>query len=310
MSFSRTLRHENCYTPGTPLSDGKTSLNSAYLYLATVLIWGTTWYVIKLQLGVVDPVVSVFYRFAIAAIILMLWCGYRRLPLRFPLRAHAGMFFLGLFLFSTNYVVFYIASEFVTTGLVAVTFSTIVIFNIVNGALLLGNRVSLKVIVGALIGVCGIALVFLPSIDTFHVNGITLCFLGTLLASFGNIASARNQRFALPVIQANAWGMTYGTLILLLVILILDLPFGFDPSATYVLSLLYLAIFGSILAFGGYLTLVGRVGPERAAYATVLFPIVALVISTVLEGYQWTFTALTGVVLVLAGNYVIARQAH
>ena len=283
-------------------------MNSVFLYISAILIWGSTWYVIKLQLGVVDPMVSVFYRFAIAAIILQAWCWYRKLPMGFAWRYHAGMALLGLFLFSSNYVVFYEATAFITTGLVAVTFSTIVIFNIVNGALFLGNRVTVFVIMGAIIGLVGISAVFLPTIETFNPMGIALCFLGTLLASFGNIASARNSRLGIPVVQANAWGMTYGSLILLIVILASDIPFTFDPGFTYVWSLLYLAVFGSILAFGSYLTLVKRVGPERAAYATVLFPIVALAISTALEDYQWTAISLAGVALVLVGNFVITRQ--
>ena len=282
-------------------------MNSLALYVATILIWGSTWYAIKLQLGVVAPLASVAYRFAIAAVILMAWCRLRRLPLGFDRRAHGSMALLGLFLFSSNYAVFYYATEHVTTGLIAVLFSTIVIMNIAGGAVFLGNRVTAMVIAGALIGIAGIALVFLPDFSRFSGFGIILCVIGTALASLGNMVSAANSRRGLPVVQANAWGMSYGAAFLFAAMFASDVPLAFDFSAAYVGSLLYLAVLGSVVAFGCYLTLIGRVGPERAAYATVLFPIVALVISAVLEDYRFTPTAVAGVALVLAGNFLITR---
>ena len=282
-------------------------MSSLHLYLATILIWGSTWYAIKMQLGVVEPLVSVGYRFALAAIVLMAWCLARRMPLKFDRRAHLGMALLGLFLFSSNYAVFYYATEHVTTGLVAVVFSTIVIMNIAGGAVFLSTRVTVLMLLGAATGIAGIALVFLPDISRFSGHGIAMCVVGTALASVGNLVSAHNQRRGIPVVQANAWGMTYGAFFLLAAALFTDMPFAFEATAAYVGSLVYLAVFGSVIAFGCYLTLIGREGPGRAAYATVLFPLVALVISTVLEDYRFSATSLVGVALVLAGNYLITR---
>lgn len=282
-------------------------MRSGPLYLATILIWGSTWYAIKLQLGVVEPVVSVAYRFALAAAVLMAWCHLRGLPLRFDGRAHLGMAALGLFLFSSNYAVFYYATAYVTTGLVAVTFSTIVIMNIAGGAVFLGQRVGATTVAGAAIGIFGLVLVFAPELSRFGTLGIGLCVLGTALASAGNLVSAWNQRRGIPVVQANAWGMGYGALFLFIAIFARGIPIGFDPSLAYVGSLVYLAVFGSVIAFTCYLTLVGREGPGRAAYATVLFPIVALAISTVLEDFRWSLASLAGVALVLAGNHLITR---
>ena len=276
-----------------------------HLYLVTILIWGSTWYAIKMQLGNVEPLASVTYRFILAALFLMGWCHIRALPLRFDLRAHVGMMLLGLFLFSTNYAVFYYATRYVTTGLIAMVFSTIVIMNIVGGAVFLSNRITRPVAAGALTGTIGIFLVFLPDLDSLNGFGIMLCLFGTMLASAGNIISARNQRRGIPVVQANAWGMTYGALFLTLTLGSSGLPITFDWSVGYVASLIYLAVFGSVVAFGCYLTLIGRVGPERAAYVTVLFPIVALLISTVLEDYRWNTTSIAGELLVLAGNYLV-----
>ncbi len=282
-------------------------MSSFSLYAATILIWGSTWYAIKLQLGEVEPIVSVAWRFALAAALLMGWCRWRGIPLRFSRQDHLGMAGLGLFLFSSNYAIFYYATGYVTSGLIAVVFSTIVIMNIVNGALLLGNRVSARTVYGAVVGIAGITLVFLPEIDGLDPFGLLLCLLGTLLASFGNMVSARNQRRGIPVVSANAWGMAYGTAFLLAAAAVGGASFGFETTLSYTASLLYLAVFGSVLAFGGYLTLLGRVGPERAAYVTVLFPVVALAISTLLEDYRWHAVSFLGVALVLFGNWLITR---
>lgn len=279
-----------------------------HLHLATILIWGSTWYAIRLQLGSVEPLASATYRFALAALLLMGWCRLRRLPLGFDRRAHIGMALLGLFLFSTNYAIFYYATRYVTSGLVAMVFSTIVIMNIVAGALFLSNRVTVPMVAGALVGIIGITLVFLPDMKSLDLFGVALCVLGTMLASAGNIISASNQRRGIPVVQANAWGMTYGAVFLSLALAWSGVPITFEFTVTYVASLIYLALFGSVLAFGCYLTLIGRVGPERAAYATVLFPIVALMISTVLEDYRWSAVSITGVALVLAGNFIITQR--
>ena len=187
-------------------------------YLTTVLIWGSTWLGIKMQLGVVDPVVSVAYRFALASALLLVWCAVRKMNMRFGLRQHGFMLLQGAMLFGFNYLCFYQAELYVTSGLAAVIFSSILLMNIINGALFLGTAIDGKVAVGGTLGLAGIVLVFLPEISYFSfdnhgVRGIALCVLATLLASFGNITSARNQKSHLPIIQSNAIGMGYGALI-------------------------------------------------------------------------------------------------
>lgn len=280
------------------------------LYLVTVLIWGSTFFAIKLQLGEVPTEVSIAYRFALAALILLLWCWLKKLPMRFGLRQHLWMLAQGLTLFGLNYMVVYWATADLTSGLIAVVFSTIVLMNIANGAVFFGRRPVRSVLAGALIGLVGICLVFLPELAKLNVEGaalqgILLSLLGTFIASLGNMLSTRNQLAKLPVVQTNAYGMVYGAAALGLIALIQGSPFVYEPTWAYTGSLIYLALFGSVLAFGSFLTLLGRIGAERAAYTMVLFPIVALGISTLLEGYQWTLEALLGVVLVLAGNVLI-----
>ena len=287
--------------------------HSASLYAAAVLIWGSSWFAIRFQLGEVAPEVSIAYRFALAALVLLAWCRLRGLSLKFSPSQHAWIALQGVFLFCVNYLVFYWATGMLTSGLIAVIFSTIVLFNIVNGALLFGRRVEPRVIAGALLGVSGIALVFWPELNALDLDddalrGVGLSVLGTLLASWGNMASSRNQREGIGVVPSNALGMGWGALLLAIWASANGVEFRFDASPGYTLSLLYLSLFASVLAFGSYLTLLGRIGPERAAYATVLFPLVALAISTLFEDYRWSLPALLGVGLVLAGNLLIIRQ--
>ena len=288
-------------------------MNNLILYAATVMIWGSTWLAIKFQLGTVDPMVSVVYRFVLAALILHLWCRLSGRRMRFSVREHLFMAMQGACLFALNYWCFYLAETRLTSGLAALVFSTIVILNVVNAALLLGAPLELRVIGGALLGLAGIALVFRPELASFHLGdvgllGLLLSLAATLLASFGNILSARNQRHGLPVIQTNAWGMSYGALLMLLLALATGRHFAFDFAPSYLVSLGYLTVFGSVVAFGCYLTLVGRIGAPRAAYATLLFPLVALGISTLVEGYRWTPEAGAGIALILAGNLLALRK--
>ncbi|TCS64780.1 DMT family transporter [Varunaivibrio sulfuroxidans] len=286
------------------------------LYGATVLIWGSTWLAIKLQLGTVAPEVSVGYRFAIAAVVLSLWCLLRGKSLRFSARDHTWIALQGLLLFSGNYYIFYLASGIMTTGLVAVAFSTIVAMNIFFGALFFKTPVSPRVFVGALIGIGGLALVFWPEIQGFElagsgVHGLILSLLATIIASLGNMAAARNIKTGLPVMQTNAVGMAYGAGFMIAFAAFSGTPFTFDISWTYVGSILYLALFGSVIAFGCYLTLLRLIGAGRAAYATVLFPIIALSLSSIFEGYRFPHVAVFGVALVLIGNIlVLARRSQ
>lgn len=290
-------------------------MQGAVFYLLTVLIWGSTWFAIRFQLGTVDPSLSLVYRFGLAACLLFAWCLIRRVQLRFTAREHLAMAAQGLCLFSVNYLLFYWCTGLITSGLVAIIFSTVIVMNIVNGAVFLKKPVQGIVLLGALIGLVGITLVFWheivaaqavsPQASDKIFKGLGIGLVATFFASLGNILSARNQAHKLPVLQTNAFGMAYGAILMVLYALVMRVPFTFEWTVSYVGSLLYLSIFGSIVAFGAYLTLVGRIGADRAAYATVLFPLVALVISSIYESFQWTPLALAGVALVLIGNVIV-----
>ena len=280
-----------------------------FFYTLTVLIWGSTWLAIKFQLGMVDPALSVAYRFALAALLLFAWCFARRLPLKFSGAEHLFIALQGVFLFAANYLLFYLAELQITSGLAAVVFSTIVVMNLINGRLFLGTPIELRVLVGGALGMVGLVLLFWPEMASTDFSGpvfigMLLSFAATYLASLGNILSARNQRCKLPIVQTNAFGMAYGSASMALVVLASGTSITIDLATPYLVSLVYLALFGSVIAFGCYLSLVGRIGAGRAAYATLLFPVVALGLSTIWEGYTWSLPGICGIILILSGNYL------
>ncbi|MET1076856.1 MAG: DMT family transporter [Pseudomonas sp.] len=284
------------------------------LYLLTVLIWGTTWIAIKLQLEVVAVAASIAYRFALAALVLFVGLLLtRRLQ---PVNGRGQLICLlqGLCLFCLNFLCFYTASQWIPSGLIAVVFSTATLWNALNARVFLGQRVAANVLAGGALGLGGLALLFWPELvghtasrETWMGLGLALC--GTLFFSAGNMLSSLQQKAGLRPLTTNAWGMLYGALMLSGYCLVSATPFAFEWNTRYVGSLLYLAIPGSVIGFTAYLTLVGRLGPERAAYSTVLFPVVALNISAFVEGYQWTAPALVGLVLVMLGNVLVFRKA-
>ncbi len=285
---------------------------NGFLYLITVLIWGSTWLAIKFQLGIVAPEFSVAYRFLLAAIVLFIYMKLRGLKGKFTLQEHLFMGLQGLMLFSVNYILVYFSELYITSGMVSVLFSAIIVFNVIFGALLLRNPVRGSVLLGSLVGILGLALIFWPEVQGVDLSGqrtlgLALGLISACSASLGNIISARNQRAGIPVIQANAYGMLYGSLFTFVVAFVRGVPVSFDASPAYIGSLLYLAIFGSVIAFSSYLTLLGRIGADRAAYATVLFPVIALALSVLFEGLSLDWLQFAGIALVLLGNVLVVN---
>ena len=289
-------------------------MSNLFLYVVTVLIWGSTWLAIEFQLGVVEPEVSIVYRYASASFLLFAWCLLRRLRLRFDLRAHVWFVLLGFLLFCLNYILTYRAQIHITSALSAIVFSSMVWMNILMAKLLFGVRANRAVQGGAIIGICGIVVLFAPQIGEISLTdsvlyGSILAGLGAFSASCGNMVSQKAQLLKLPIVQSNAWGMFYGATITGIYTLIQGHPFTFDASPGYIISLAYLSVFGSIIAFGAYLTLLGRIGASKAGYAMVMFPVVALVLSMLFEGLQITASIIVGTVLVLAGNLAVLKGA-
>lgn len=281
------------------------------LYLATVLIWGSTWYAIEFQLGSVAPEISLAWRNLSASALLFAWCLLRRTPLHFDARSHRYFLGMGALLFGLNYVLIYRAQLHISSALNCIAFSAIVWLNIINARVFLGTRIATGTWAGALIGAAGIVVLFWPEVEKLKLTdsvllGATLSVAGAVIASFGNLTSVLGQRdLRLPVVQTNAWGMLYGGVISGLAGLLQGHPLAFDTGAGYVISLAYLSIFGSVLAFGAYLTLLGRIGAERAGYSMLMFPVVALLLSVSFEGLALTPNIWAGSALVLLGNLLV-----
>jgi drug/metabolite transporter (DMT)-like permease len=259
--------------------------------------------------------VSLAYRYAIATVISFAWCFLARRSLRFGLREHGFFLLLGLLLFGFNYLSAYQAQIYITSALNAIGFSTMIWLNILNARLFIGTHIAPRTYLGATMGMAGILIIFVPEVEVLSfsdriVIGGFFSILGALIASLGNIASQAAQRSGIPVLQANAWGMFYGTLVNGCMALVRGREFNFDASPDYVVSLVFLAIFGSVVAFACYLTLLGRVGLDKAGYTAVMVPVVALLLSALFEGMQLDLHVLAGMMLAVAGNVFILARAR
>ena len=284
------------------------------LILAATAIWGSTWLAITYQLGTVPPQMSVAYRFALASAILAVWCKATGVSLRFPAREHRFLVAFGTVFFGLNYIGIYLAEQYVTSGLVAVVFSTIVFMSPIGMRIAFGASLTPRMLAAATLGVGGVALLFLPEIQAARYGGrtglgIAFALGATLLATAGNLLAVRNHKVGLPTFAATAWGMFYGSLVAALTATIIGARWTFELTPGYVGSLLYLAVFGSVVAFGAYLTLLGRVGAAPASFVAVSTPILALLLSTLFEGYRWTWLSGLGVVLAVLGYWLALRPA-
>ena len=287
-------------------------LRQILYFVIPCFIWGSTWFAIKFQLGQVDPLVSVVYRFMIAGLLLMGFSLIRKLNLRFTLREHLLMILQGIILFGFNYWLVYLAETNLASGIVAIIFSFSIFTNIFFNYLLLKGKIRREVMAGAILGIAGTFLIFNHELGNSEqiaigYQALMFCFGSIVLASLGNILSKYNQTRKLPVIQTNAFGMTYGSLAMMLMVPLSGRSFSFEVSFPYVASLFYLAIFGSIVAFTLYLKLVGDIGPDRAGYTTLVAPVIALIISSFFENYQWGIVAVLGVILLFAGNILALK---
>jgi drug/metabolite transporter (DMT)-like permease len=285
------------------------------LYGLTVLAWSLSWYAIALQVGTVSNEVNMVWRFSIATILMFAWVAFSGRRFRFPLADHLRFAGLGVLLFSTNFLFFYYGALFLVSGLLSVVFSLASVINMLLATVITRQRPSPRILAGGVLGFAGIALLFWPEIARQDVSnaalvGLALCFAGTLCFCFGNLVPASAQKKGLPLVSMNAWGMLYGTLWAGFLALVLGRDFIIEPTLSYLGSLVFLAVISTVLAFAAYLTLLGRIGAARAGYATVIFPVFALLQSTFLEGYQWTGFALAGLVLVAAGNVLVIRGAR
>ncbi len=280
------------------------------LYLTIALIWGSTWIVIPYQLGEVANEMSVGYRFGLASLLLYAYALLTRRKIALPREAYKFVFLQGTLLFSLNYFLVYYGTAYVTTGLVAVVFSTVIVFNAIFERIFFRKELEARVLIAALIGFTGIALIFWPEISEVNLRddsviGMLFILVATIIASLGNMAAIINTSRSLPVVAVNAHSMAWAGITSVLIGLALGKDLNFSFSTDYMVSLAYLSLFGSAIAFGCYLALIRRIGATKAAYIAVVLPVVALGLSTLFEGYQWTAAAVLGIILTLVGNGLI-----
>lgn len=218
-----------------------------------------------------------------------------------------------MLLFGFNYWFVYMAEQVLVSALVAITFSSIIFLNILFGKIFLRKVAERKVYFGAILGVSGTVLLFYQelagiALDDLPVFHLIVCFSAVVIASLGNILSAHNQATKLPVIQTNAFGMLYGGLTIGLVAFFSGVEISFDLGFSYISSLIYLSIFGSIIAFGSYLTLIGKIGADKAGYVLIVIPVIAVGLSMTFEGYQFGWQVFVGIFLILGGNIIVLAK--
>lgn len=283
------------------------------LYSIVVFVWGSSWIAIKYQIDTISPELSIVYRMALAGLLTILYCFFTGKSLRFNFRQHCWIAFQGIFLFCMNYILLYFAGLHLTSGLLAICFSAVTLMNIFNSALIYKTAIQARTLFAALIGILGLVLIFYPEVRDFSASGdkiigIFLALAATFSASLGMMISVTLRKMELPVLQSNALGMIYGAAVAFIVTLLLQNPLLLPHSWSYIFALVYLAVPSTIIGFACYLTLIAKIGPSRAAYSSVLFPVVALAISTVAENYHWTIWAILGIAAVLAGNVLVLTK--
>tara|TARA_B100000927_G_scaffold45160_1_gene32651 strand:+ start:98 stop:970 length:873 start_codon:yes stop_codon:yes gene_type:complete len=285
------------------------------LYFGVILFWGSSWFAIKFQLGIVPETISIAYRFYIASFILIIFCFFSKITFNLRLNQIKWITLQGFFLFSLNYYFIYLGTNFVKTGLVAVIFSTVSIFVLINGIIFFKEKINNNVLLGALIGIFGLILIFNKELQLYAFNneliiGIILCLIGTYFASIGMLISQRNHKNNIPLVQNNTLSMFIGATFVLVIASSTGNKIIFDFDIKYISSLFYLSIIGSVLGFGFYLKLLNNIGAGKASYVNVVTPILALFISTLYENYTWDILNSFGLILVIFGNIIIFRKIY
>ena len=295
-----------------PRSLPKNALNNVSIFAACVLIWGTTWLAITFQLGPVAPEVSVSHRFLLAALVIAAWCRLRGLSLRFNASQHAALALMGCAMYGVSYICVYHAEVHLASGLVAIGYSASPLISALGTRLFFRQPLSARLLLGAGLGILGISLVYWPEFGQLRdageaARGAAFTLAAVLLSTAGGLLAQRNHQKGLHGWPTMAWSMGYGAIASLAVALALGRTYTIDLGAPYLLSLLYLALLGTVITFAGWLTLVGRIGVARAAYVGVMAPVVALFVSTLFEGFAWHPLTAVGVAVSIAGNVLVLR---
>ena len=286
---------------------GSTFRSVTLPFIVFTAIWGSTWIVIRSQLGPVPPQWSVTYRFVVAAIAMAAIAAWKGESLRIGRNGAAAAAFLGLTQFCVNFNAVYLAERNITSGVVATVFALLLIPATLLGWALLGHRPSRRFAWSSLVAVVGILLLFVHELQEHPADsgriaaGIALTLAGMLGAAIANVMQARPEIRRFPLFALLAWSMGTGALIDALIAWAMTGPPAFDPRPAYWLGVLYLALFASVLTFSLYYPVVRKIGPAKASYSSVIVPIIAMGFSTWLEAYRWTGLTIAGALLTLGG---------
>lgn len=282
-------------------------------FLLVSLIWGSTWLVIKDQISEVPPSWSVSYRFIIAAAAMFALAAFKRLPFRLDRPGYLLALILGFFQFTFNFNFVYNAELFITSGLVAVLFALLMVPNAILGRIFLGHKLTAPFLGGSAIAASGIALLFWHEYRSSPASleqvllGAALTLGGILSASIANVMQAGQRLKSYPIITVLAWAMLFGALINVAISWITVGPPSYETRASYWGGIVYLGVIGSVVTFPLYFSMIRDIGPGKAAYTSVLVPVVAMILSTIFEAYVWTGLAAAGAVLAMIGLLVSLR---
>lgn len=290
-----------------------TRLSVLIPFAIVTLIWGSTWLVIKDQLAVVPASWSVTYRFAVAGVAMLIWAAMRKERLGLDARGWWFALALGLSQFVVNYNLVYISEHYITSGVVAVVYALLLVPNAILARIFLGQRMGRQLMLGSAIAMGGIALLFvhearLDAAATDEVLlGLVIAFGGVLAASVANVMQATRASKAYPMATMLGWAMLLGAGLDGLWSLATVGPPVIEMRWGYVLGIFYLGVLGSSVAFSLYFALIREIGPTKAAYTGVVIPVIAMILSTLFEGYRWSWIAVAGTLLALAGLVVALR---
>lgn len=298
---------------GEPTKPGFINLRIAFPFLLVSLIWGSTWFVIRDQISLVPPSWSVTYRFTVAGIGMVILGAAMRLPLRLDGKAIAWTMLIGTLQFAFNFNFVYAAEHHITSGLVAVIFALLIIPNALLGKWWVGRVIEIPFVIGSIIATAGVALLMLQEYRAAPVGGMevltgfALSLVAVLCASVSNVLQLQPHVARFPTITILAWSMLWGVLLNAAWSWINHGPPVIDPRPAYLGGVLYLGIIGSVVTFPLYFGLIRDIGPGKAAYTSVIIPVVAMLLSTLFEGYHWTPLAASGALLASIGLIIAMR---
>ncbi len=287
------------------------------LFLGALFFWSATWSIIGLtQVNIdLDPTISVFIRFIIAGLIILIFVALTKRKLIFSIKDHAYFFVLGVFLYSGNYIFFYHSNVYLSSNIPATVFCLLTIFNILGEKFIFKKKITFSTFLGALLGIVGIAIIFFNDFLSFNLNsgttlGIIFALLATFSASVGNLIAIYNKRnFNIPLLQNVAFAMIYGAVVALLLAIIKGSEFYIPvTNLSYMAGLLYLIIFGSIIAFLCYIRFIENTSASTGGYIGVAMPVLALIISMIFEDVKPDIYFLSGLPIALLGLLLILKQ--